>query len=273
MFVDTHCHINAMVKDSLFDTPLTPSQVNDASTIIKEAVAAQVTRIINVGTSLIESHNSILLARTYSNVSATVGIHPNDCQSSWKNEIKEFEHLLKKDTQNAIVGIGECGLDFHYPDYNISQQIDVFTAQIELALTYNRALVIHTRKAPDETLKVLESFRHDIKRAVVHCFSEGLSFAQQVIEWSFKLGLGGTITYPKNEVLREVTRTIPINSFVLETDAPFLPPQTMRGAKNHPQNIVPIAHYIAQLRNTSIEEIAHATTQSAFHLFRLEDGR
>lgn len=268
MLIDTHCHINMMVKKE-FDAPLNPDEIKSAHIIIDEARAHDVSYIINVGTNLIESKNCIALAQHYEAVFAAVGIHPNDCTSSWADDLKELSLLVKNKEKNKIVAIGECGIDRHYPDYNIARQKDVFKAQIELALENDLALIVHTRDARDETLRSLEEFKGQITRGVIHCFSEDQSFADLVIEWNFVLGIGGTITYPKNNYLRDIVKKVGAENIVLETDAPFLPPQTMRGKQNHPAHINTIAHYIADLQNISFEIIAEQTYTNSKRLFNI----
>ncbi len=268
MLVDTHCHLNMMVKKD-FDVPLTASQIAQAATIADDAQESGITTIINVGTSFIESKNSLLLAKKIKQVFATVGIHPNDATHAWQKELKELELLLKEKAKHKIVGVGECGIDRHYKGYDLQRQYDAFKAQIELALTYDVGLVIHSRDAYDETLRFLEEYiRHD-PRAIMHCFSYDTTFAEQVIAWKFKLGIGGTITYPNNEELRRVVAAIRLNDFVLETDAPFLPPQAIRGKQNSPTQIKVIAEYIADLKKESVAAIAEQTTLNAQQIFQL----
>jgi TatD DNase family protein len=250
MLIDTHCHIDAMVKKT-FNIPLETSHFDLAAQIIEQSKENHVTILINVGTNLIESNNSVTLAQRFDSVFATVGIHPNDCNKLWRQDFKEIVALVKKKEKNKIVGIGECGIDRHYPGHDLPQQCDAFKAHIELALEADLALVIHSRDAYDETLHILDLYKNDIRRGVIHCFSYDLAFAQQVIEWNCVLGLGGTVTYPKNSMLRTVATAIDIQHIVLETDAPFLPPQDMRGKQNHPKYIKNIAEFIAQLRETS----------------------
>ncbi len=268
MLIDTHCHINIMVKDT-FDTPLRNADKARAQQIIDDAGMNGVTTIVNVGTSLIESNNCITLAQWFTHTYAVVGLHPNDCTSTWQKDLQEIEALLKNKQQLKIVGVGECGLDFHYPDYNKQRQTDAFKAQIECALKHELALVVHTRDARDETLRVIEEYQHDITRGIIHCFSEDLSFAQQVIDWGFAIGLGGTITYPKNHHLREVAQAVDLSAIVLETDAPFLPPQSIRGKRNSPSSIALIARYLAELRSESFQTIAQKTTDTAKRIFQL----
>ncbi len=267
MLVDTHCHLNMMVKAD-FDVPLTTKQITDAHKIIEMASLDQVNKIINVGTSLIESKNCIALAKKFDSVFATIGMHPNDCTEHWKQELNELKGLLKQKEENKIVGIGECGIDRHHPGYDLQRQFDAFKAQIELALSHDLGLVIHSRQAYDETLRVLDEYVRHAPRVIMHCFSYDQTFADQVISWGFKLGIGGTITYPKNNELRNVVNKIKLQDFVLETDAPFLPPQAIRGTQNSPAQIKTIAEFIADLRSEPFDKIAQQTTINAQYIFR-----
>src|SRR3989304_2681128 len=131
VLVDTHCHVNMMVK-SEFDVAMAPHMMNTACKIVDEAAAWGVTHIINVGTSLIESKNCVVLAQQIESMWATIGIHPNDATDSWKHDIAQLANLLKSSSRKKIVAMGECGIDRHYPDYNLQRQVDVFRAQIEL---------------------------------------------------------------------------------------------------------------------------------------------
>jgi TatD DNase family protein len=272
MFIDTHGHLSAMITNN--DTKLlTPEEIKQVSHILHEAEQKQVTIIINVSTNSTESKNAVQLAKKYTHVYAAVGLHPNDCTPSWHSEIADIHTLIRHDNEHVIVGVGECGLDMHYPEYNLSRQIDAFRTQIELALQYNLALVVHSRNAYDETLTVLDEYKNDIQRGVIHCFSYDQKFADQVIAQKLLLGIGGTVTYPKNTTVQTVVKQTSLEHIVLETDAPFLAPQQVRGQKNHPKNIPLIAQYIAELRNESILSIAQQTTKNALQLFKIEKNR
>ncbi len=269
MLIDTHCHINLMIKKT-FDTEITPDVLRLAAPIVDEASSRGVTTIINVGTSLVESFNCIQLARQYASIHAAVGIHPNDCTQTWHTDFLKIKSFVKEHKKNKIFAIGETGLDRHYPDTNLDRQKDAFRAQIDLALEENLALIVHTRDARDETLEFLQEYKGQISRGIIHCFSEDQEFANEVIAMGFVIGLGGIITYPKNEYLREIARTVPLDKIVLETDAPFLPPQAMRGKQNSPAQIRTIAEYLAQLRGLSLEEVAYATSINAQRVFEIE---
>lgn len=269
MIIDTHCHINMIVKKS-FDTLLTEQECQSAQKIITAAHNAHVSHIINVGTSLPESVNCVTLAHRYASCYATVGIHPNDCTAEWKNDLKEIKKLVINKEKNKIVGIGECGMDFHYPEYNVQRQKDAFRAQIELALEHNLALVVHTRDAGEETIRILEEYAKENIRGTIHCFSEDQLFADAVIPWGFVLGIGGTVTYPKNEILRSVVKKVGLKNIILETDAPFLPPQKLRGTQNTPANLALVADYIANMLETSFENVANITTSNSRRIFICE---
>lgn len=275
MLIDTHCHINIMIKEN-FDRLLTLEEIPHAWPIIEEAAQAKVTTLINVGTSLIESINCVELAKSFDSIFAVVGIHPNDCTPTWHHDVKEMEKLwfdktFPKHKNYKIVGIGECGIDRHYPDYNLQRQKDAFKAQIELALEHSLPLIVHTRDAGDETLRSLEEFKKNNLRGIIHCFSEDQSFADTAIEFGFVLGIGGPLTYPKNNALREIFKKVALEKIVLETDAPFLPIQSMRGKQNSPKFIKEVAEFLAQLREESFETIAEATTKTAQKLFSIKN--
>ncbi len=215
---------------------------------------------------MVESKNSIELAKAFDNCFATVGIHPNDLNDNWQDEVHELESLLDN---KKIVGIGEIGFDFHYPGYSKERQQEAFDMQVEIfAIDSNLPIVIHTRDAGQTVLDALEKFNGNV-RGIIHCFSEDMAFAERAIDLGFVLGIGGPLTYPKNETLRQVFKTVPLEKIVLETDAPFLPPQKIRGKQNSPAQIRNIALYLAELRGITLEEVTKVTTQTAEKLFCL----
>ena len=270
MLIDTHCHINMIVKKA-FDVRLNEENIQHANNITNEAFNCGVKKILNIGTSFLESLNSIELANKFANIFASIGIHPNDCTKDWHKELKELEKYLSK-INNKIIAIGETGLDYHYPEYDKQRQVDAFKAQIELALQYNLALSIHTRDAGDEVLKYLDQFKDENLRGVIHCFSEDLGFAQDAINMGFVLGIGGTITYPKNQILRDVVKSVGVENIVLETDAPFLPPQNIRGQVNHPKEIVTIAKYVSELVGLDLQTISTVTTNNCYKIFGFKEN-
>ena len=265
MIIDTHCHLNTMLNKT-FDTPLSIDNCKEAQKIIEEAHVHDVAVLINVGTSFIESNNSVMLARRYPSIYASVGIHPNDCTPTWYNDLEKIAAMVQEKKDNKIVALGECGLDYHYPAYHEERQKEALRAHIELAIANDLALVIHTRDAGEEVLTILQEYRSSSLRGTIHCFSETLHFARKAIDLGFVLGIGGTITYPKNEHLRATLKTIGLDHCVLETDAPFLPPQIIRGKTNHPLYTQTVAQYIAKLVDVDYATV-EITTKNALRIF------
>ncbi|MBP6869584.1 TatD family hydrolase [Candidatus Babeliales bacterium] len=273
MLIDTHCHINIMLrgyKTKSSYTEFTPSEIEHADKIIEQAYKQDTQLIINVGTDLIESLTCVNLAKIYTNCYAIVGIHPNDATENWKDDFKKISSYVQEHELHKIIGIGECGIDLHYENYNLSRQQDAFKAQIELALEHDLALSIHSRDAAEETFKIIDQYRNESNfRGIMHCFAYDQGYADEAIKSNLVLGIGGTLTYPKNEILRSVVKTIGLENIVLETDAPFLPPQTMRGKENSPANIKIVAEFIAQLKETTYETVANVTTNNVKKLCKL----
>ncbi|MBY0110337.1 MAG: TatD family hydrolase [Candidatus Babeliaceae bacterium] len=266
--IDTHCHVIHMIDKSSIQA-FSNNEIQEIRKILHQAALKNVTHMIEIGTTRIDSALALEIAKLFEQVSAVVGMHPHEAQRDYHKDLDYIKKLLASHNQK-IVGVGECGLDKHYPGYNITAQIDLFKAHIELALEYNKALVVHTRDAQDETYAVLEQYKQDLTRVVIHCYSNDLQFAQAVTSWGWFLGIGGTITYPKNNLLRDIVKTIGIEHIVLETDAPFLPPQTIRGKKNSPDHTSTIAEFVAHITDRSLEHVALVSTRNAKKLFNLE---
>ncbi len=269
MFIDTHCHLNIMVEKER-ESFLSDEHLRFIQGYIDQAMQAGVETIINVGTSLVESKNSLMLAQQFDSVYATLGVHPCDTNSEWKKAIVEFKKILKEDDYaHKVVGIGETGLDFYHKPFDRLRQQDAFKAHIELALETKRALVIHVRESADEVLTILEPYHKEELKAVIHCFAQKKDFADIVTSWGLYVGIDAPITYPKNQWLRDVIATIDPKHIILETDSPFLPPQQYRGKKNFPAYIPLFASVLAELLSYSLEEIASVTTRNARALFNI----
>jgi len=267
MFIDTHCHINMMV-DKKPETLLERHHTSSIEHIVAQAYQAGVYKILNVGTSLIETRNAVEIARLHDNVWATAGIHPCDTHAAWYEDFVEIQDLVASREKHKICGIGETGLDFYHKPFNKQRQIDAFKAHIQMAEQTDLALVVHIREAADEALSVLEPYKGKV-RGTVHCFMQDRAVAQTVIQWGWMIGIDGPITYPKNEWLREIVADVPLDHLILETDAPFLTPQQKRGERNKPAYLHFIAQMIADLHGVSLEMVAQKTTANAEKLFRL----
>lgn len=269
MFIDTHCHLNIMAPKQPLE-PLQEHHFIHITQAIKEAERAGVTTIINVGTDLVESAASIMIAQRYAAVYATVGVHPTDCNdlpTSTRDVVHTLRDWLKEKEHNRIVAVGEIGLDYYHQPYNAPKQKDYCRAQIELALTFGLPIVMHVREAADDALRLLEEYVHQGLRGVMHCFQQQQYVANQVCNWGLYVGLDAPINYPKNAWLREVFKNIPLERIVLETDAPFLPPQKLRGKQNRPAYIPLIAQELADIKEVDVATIEEQTTKNACALF------
>jgi TatD DNase family protein len=268
MFIDTHVHIPLMINMS----SLQLSEEGRASIrlLLEESMKDHVNYLITIGTTYEDSMQNMIIAESFDNIYATIGIHPTEINDSIYTSIRSFQHILAREdsARHKIIGIGECGVDRYHKHASIAHQQDVFRMQIALALQHNLPIVIHSREAADETLHCLDEFRETNLRGIIHCFSYDASIAQEFIQRRFVLGLGGTITYPKNAALRDIAIQILPHEFVLETDAPFLTPQPWRGKKNHPQYIAYLAEYIGNLRGITAIEVGRQTMQTVRQIFK-----
>lgn len=267
MLIDTHCHLEMILQYPLI-TSFSKENYQTVENIINNAYQQDVTKIVNISTTYERCLQGITFAQKFSSVYVSAGIHPCDITPTWKEDLQKIKLLLAHKTEHKIVGIGETGLDFYHPGYDVAQQEHVFRNHIELALEHDLALVVHTRNALDETLKMLQEYCKQGLRGVIHCFSGDLTTAQDIQKLGLMMGIGGIITYPKNEELRTVVKALQLKNIVLETDAPFLPPQHIRGKQNMPAQIRTIAEYCAQLLDMELSTVAEITTANANQLFK-----
>jgi len=249
--IDTHAHLDF----SRFD--------KDREEVIKRAFDSGVEKIINVGANLKSSKDSVELIEDYTNIYATVGVHPHDVGEL---EEKDLE-LLKALAQNGkVVAVGEIGLDYFKSTTPKDLQKKWFVAQIDLAQELNLPIVIHCRDAHEDVKKILADKKYS--KGVLHCFSGDLTDAQYYISLGLHLSFTGVITYTKQ--YDEVIKNIPLECILLETDCPFLAPVPMRGKRNEPAFVKYIAKKIAEVRDISLKEVSNTTTQNAEELFNLK---
>jgi len=192
-----------------------------------------------------------------------MGLHPCSVKDDYQTELSVVQgHLSKR----KFVAIGEIGLDFYWDISFKIQQYDAFQRQIEWALHYDLPIVIHSRNSTDECLKVVQNNQDGRLKGVFHCFSGTTDQALKIMEAGFYLGIGGVLTY-KNSGLDKVMEQIDLNSVLLETDAPYLAPVPFRGKRNESSYITNVTEKLAEIKRTSVEEIANITTRNAEKLF------
>jgi TatD DNase family protein len=260
MLIDSHAHLD--FNDFR----------DDLDAVLKRAAEAGVTHVVTVGIDVASSRRCIELARKYPNVFATVGIHPHDAEKATDNDWKEFEKLL---SEPKVVAIGETGLDFYRNHSSPAAQEKAFLRQLELARERCLPVVIHCREAHEKCMPILRrelsmaGGRGSELRGVMHCFSGDAGVAAETLDLGLLISFAGPITYPSANKLRAVAKTIPIDGLLVETDCPYLAPQSVRGKRNEPANVRRVAEELAGVHGHSFEDIARITTMNARRLFRI----
>ncbi len=253
MFVDTHAHL----QWSSFD--------GDREQALARAAQKGVTRIINVGIDVNGSRKCVELAGKHRGLYVAVGMHPHDAS---KLDAKTLEVFRKLAEDPKVVAIGEIGLDFYRNLSPRKAQKQAFQAQLQMAQELDLPVVIHDRDAHSDILQTLTMFKGKVG-GVMHCFSGNNEYAAKCVDLGFLVSFAGTVTYPNARELHEVARWIDLKSMLLETDCPWLAPQTMRGKRNEPSFVPMIAQRIAELKGLSVEEVATATSANAERIFGL----
>ena len=258
--VDTHCHLDWKSYDA------------DRAEAIRRAVDVGVLRMVTIATDIASSRRAVALAEEYAAVYASVGVHPNDAGDFGENDLNTLRDLA---LQPKVVAIGEIGIDYYWKKVAPDAQTRAFRAQLELADEIGKPVIIHNRAATEEVMSILSQhfMRHSshATRGVLHSFSGDIAVAQQAFELGLLIGFTGPVTFKKADALREVARAVPIDQFVIETDAPFLTPEPHRGRRNEPAYVRYTAERIAALRNLTLEDLAEQTTANAMRLFRWTD--
>lgn len=250
--IDTHCHLDFPVFN------------DDRQQVINRALSLGVGYIINIGSSLKGSYDSVKLALDYTCIYAAVGIHPHEADTAEDKEIIEIRNLAKKD---KVVAIGETGLDYYRNYSEINNQKALFIALIKLSKDLGLPLIIHSRQAQADTLKIMREFMP--LRAVMHCFAGPGIFLEECLSLGFFISFTCNITYKKAYDLRSVVKSAPLDRIMLETDAPFLSPEGSRGKRNEPSNVRNSCAEIAKIKSITFEEAALATTNNAKEFFAL----
>jgi len=251
MYIDSHCHINFPELSQKIDEVLSNMDSNN----ISHALCVSVT---------LDKINEILdLTQKYSNIYASVGVHPDyeDIQEP------DVDTLFKYSKNEKVVAIGETGLDYFRLKGDLSWQRDRFRTHIRAAIKSKLPLIIHTRNAQDDTISIMKEEGANSATGVMHCFTESYEMAKKAIDLGFYISFSGIITFKNAETLRETVKKIPIENILIETDSPYLAPVPNRGKLNEPANVIYVAEKIAELKGIAVEKVAEITTNNFFTLF------
>lgn len=252
-WIDSHAHLE--MEDFHPDRPQ----------VIERALAQGVTGLITIGTDLDSSRKALALAKTYSLIYATVGVHPHEA-AGFKPEILSRLTALAKDP--LVVAIGEIGLDFYRNLSPPKSQKETFRHLIQLARAVSLPMVIHDREAHKEVLAILREEKAWEVGGVFHCFSGDWKMARHCLDLNFFLSITGAVTYKKASQLEEVVRQAPIESLLLETDAPYLAPIPYRGRRNEPAYLVHTAEQVARIRGMTLPELSRAILENTRQAFK-----
>ena len=248
ILIDTHTHIYYDDYSGRMDD------------VIQAAADNGVEKIISVGVDLATSEECIKLSEKYPSVYAACGYHPHEAAKAPRGYLYELEEFY---AHTKVVAVGEIGLDYHYNFSEPRDQKKVYLEQLEMASSLDLPAVVHCRQSDDDILSGIQQSGHSY--GVIHCFASDLDFANSILKTGFCISFTGIITFVKE--LEEVVKTIPLDKMMVETDSPYLSPKPHRGKKNEPAYVMHVAEKIAHLKEIGVEEVANATTKTAYNLF------
>ncbi|WP_058535289.1 TatD family hydrolase [Legionella saoudiensis] len=258
MLVDSHCHLNFL--------DLTEFN-QDIANVLAQAKENDVQHFLSVCVELTDYPALEKLAAEYSNINISVGVHPN----TEMDKPVTAQMLCDLAANPACIAIGETGLDYYrtHTEEAQEEQRDRFREHIKASLITSKPLIIHTRQAAEDTIKLMAEENAQNIGGVMHCFAESLDIAMQSIDLNFYISFSGIVTFKNATALQEVARQVPLDRILIETDSPYLAPVPYRGKQNHPALVKHVAEAIAQLRGISYEEVAKITTQNFYKCFKL----
>ena len=238
---------------------------NDLQDVIQRAIDNKVNKFLIVSASLKEVEKVYeIYQQNNKNCFFTIGTHPHHANEFGSSSSKLMTNLVNKFHPHSI---GETGLDYFRVQGDLTWQRDRFRTHIKAAVQSNLPLIIHTRNAAEDTLKIMREEGADKVGGVMHCFTESLDVALEAIKLNFYISFSGIVTFKNATELKEVVKSIPLDRILIETDSPYLAPVPYRGKMNDPSNVIYVAEEIAKLKNISVEEVGQVTTNNFFRLF------
>jgi TatD DNase family protein len=253
MLVDSHCHLD--FKD--FDDEL--------DDIVERAAARDVGMMLTISTHLDRFPGVLAIAERFDNIYCSVGVHPHEAEHHTDLAV---DQLIELSRHPKVIGIGETGLDYFYEHSPREAQIACFRAHIIAARETGLPLIVHTRDADDDTLRILgEEMEQGAFPGLIHCFSSTQELALKAVEMGLYISISGIATFRKATDLKETVKVLPLERLLVETDSPFLAPIPNRGKRNEPSFVADTAGHMAELRDMPVSALAEATTNNFFELF------
>lgn len=259
MFIDSHCHLNLL---DLADFN------QNLDNVMALAAASSVTHMLCVCVELEDLPAINEIVNRYPNVSMSVGVHPN---TEILQEV-DAKLLIELASSKLCIAIGETGLDYFRTMTDVAREIQRvrFREHIRASIATNKPLIIHTREAAEDTLKILAEEHANQVGGVMHCFAEDWEVAARALDLNFYISFSGIVTFKSARTLQEVAQKVPLDKMLIETDAPYLAPAPHRGKQNHPALVRHTAEMIASLRGVDLDVIATATTDNFYRCFKLK---
>ncbi len=248
--IDSHCHLHML---------------EDPAAAVSAARDAGVTHMLTVAVDVASWEPVTALAQRYTEVSASVGVHP--CADPAREP--SVADMLARASDPAVVAIGETGLDYYYSKGDPERQRERFRRHVAVARELNKPLIVHTRDAREDTVRILRETRASECGGVIHCFTEDYDTAARCIDLGFYISFSGILTFRNADSLRDVARRVPLERILIETDSPYLAPVPYRGKKNQPAYVRRVAEQLAELKDVSVQEVARITTDNFHRLFPL----
>jgi len=252
LFVDSHCHINF------------PELAADLEGVVAAMQSNAVTHALCVSVNLETLPQILSIAERYSNVFASAGVHPDD----QGGEEPDIDRLVALASHPRVVAIGETGLDYYRLEGDLEWQRERFRRHIRAARRCGKPLIIHTREAAADTLRIMKEENARECGGVMHCFTESQAVAVAAMDMNFLISFSGIVTFKNALALKGVAREVPLERMLIETDSPYLAPVPYRGRTNQPAYVRFVAEEVARIKGLSIEAVASATTTNFFELFR-----
>jgi len=253
MFIDSHCHLNF------------PGLIEQLDTLLANMRAHDVSHALCVSVDLTSFPQVLALAEQYGNLYASVGVHP-DYELEKEPTQEEIFRLAR---HPRVIAIGETGLDYYRLTGDLEWQRERFRTHIRAAREVGKPLIVHTRSAASDTLRILLEEQAGAVGGVMHCFTENLDVALTAIDLGFYISFSGILTFKNATNIKEVAQRIPLDRILIETDSPYLAPVPHRGKTNQPAYVKHVAEEIARLRGISLEEVGEVTSQNFNRLFHL----
>ncbi|MAW33013.1 MAG: DNAase [Proteobacteria bacterium] len=253
MFIDSHCHINF------------PDLISDLDGVIQRMSDANVEKALCVSVSTTTLPEIIKITNSYLNIYGSAGVHPNEKEA----QEPTLETLVNLSANEKIIAIGETGLDYFRSEGDMSWQQERFRRHIRCAKEVGKPLIVHTREAPQDTIRIMKEEGASQAGGVMHCFTESYEMAEAAINMGFMISFSGIVTFKNATQVKEVAAKVPLNSILIETDSPYLAPVPFRGKTNEPSFVKYVAEELANLKNVEIDLIASQTTDNFHRLFKV----